>query len=210
MLHLNSSFLALNNANGSLIRSNLVKKFIPNSFHLIHTSACHKQEPKSHTQTILVYEGPLKTRIKRVKLLSLTSSMMGFAILPVVIKDLSQTSIALSCGVVLFSSFFLSTPLLLDWITKRYVMQLHYDSSTQLFTATTVNLICQQQELQFSADDVTVPDLPGLLTSFEVKGRPLFVDANQVKDPEAYSLMMGYDKPLDLKLSSEEKKENVS
>ncbi|CAL1297548.1 unnamed protein product [Larinioides sclopetarius] len=176
----------------------------------IHTSACHRELPKSHSQSILVYEGSLKTRIKGVKLLSLTSSMTGLAILPAVVKDLSQTSIALSCGVVLFSSFFLSTPLLLDWITKRYVTHLRYDSSTQLFTATTFNLLCQQRELQFSADDVTVPDLPGMLTSFEVKGRPLFVDANQVKDPEAYSLMMGYDKPLDLKLSSEEKKESVS
>ncbi|KAF8795603.1 Transmembrane protein 70 like protein [Argiope bruennichi] len=210
MLQPNSTFFAINNAKNYIIRSNMMKMLIPSSFHFIHTSVYCKQQPKLHTQNILVYEGPLKTRIKRVKLLSLTSSLMGFAILPVVIKDLSQTSIALSCGVVFISSFFLSTPLLLDWITRRYVTQLRYDSCTQLFTATTFNLLCQQKELHFSAEDVTVPDLPGLLTSFQAKGIPLFVDANQVKNPEAYSLMMGYDKPLDLKLSTDEKKENAS
>lgn len=33
---------------------------------------------------------------------------------------------------------------------------------------------------------------------------PLFVDAAQFTDPEHYVKMMGYDKPLDLKLRAEE------
>ncbi|GFT44466.1 transmembrane protein 70-like protein [Nephila pilipes] len=66
----------------------------------IHSSGYQKKENENPTENILVYEGPLKTRIKRVKLLSLTSSMAGFAMLPSVVLDLNKISVALSCGVV--------------------------------------------------------------------------------------------------------------
>ncbi|GFW97529.1 transmembrane protein 70 homolog, mitochondrial [Trichonephila clavipes] len=192
------------NTNNLLFRNQYSKKVIP-TFHLIHTSRCQKKENETSTKNIVIYEGPLKTRIKRVKLLSLASSMVGFAMLPSVVLDLNQISVALSCGVVLFSSFFCSTPILLDWITRRYVLRLEYDPSTELFTTRTFNIVTMEKELTFSASDVTVPDIPGMLTSFHAKGNPLFVDASRVQDPDAYSKMMGYDKPLDLKLSSEEK-----
>ncbi|GFS30344.1 transmembrane protein 70-like protein [Nephila pilipes] len=118
---------------------------------------------------------------------------------------ISKKVIRKSFHLVLISAFFCSTPFLLDWITRRYVLRLDYDPSTQLFTAHTFNIITQKKELTFSASDVTVPDIPGMLTSFHAKGKPLFVDAGRVQDPDAYSIMMGYDKPLDLKISSEQK-----
>lgn len=58
---------------------------------------------------------------------------------------------------------------------------------------------------------MTVPEVPGMFTSFLVKTkdmrRPaaLFVDPKLFDDPTHYVKIMGYDKPIDFKLNFEEK-----
>ena len=49
--------------------------------------------------------------------------------------------------------------------------------------------------------DVTVPDVPGMFTTFVVKGKPLFADAGHFQPIEHFGRIMGYDQPVDLKLS---------
>lgn len=142
--------------------------------------------------------------MKIVKFISLSSSMLGFAVFPVVINDLMKTSIFMGLAVGTVSAFFLSTPFMLNWITKRYVLELHYDPESKIFTAQTYNIVNQIKEIKFKATDVTVPDLPGMLSSFLVNGKPLFVDANMIQDPDAYSHMMGYDKALDFTITEDD------
>lgn len=43
-----------------------------------------------------------------------------------------------------------------------------------------------------------------MFASFYVRGKPLFVDPENFTDIELYKKMMGYDKPVDLKLSKPE------
>lgn len=45
-----------------------------------------------------------------------------------------------------------------------------------------------------------VPDVPGALTSFLIKGKPVLVDVRLFQEPEHYGRIMGYDKPIDFKL----------
>lgn len=56
-------------------------------------------------------------------------------------------------------------------------------------------------QITFTTDDVDVPDVPGMFTSFQIKGIPLFVDPRLFDEPEHYAKIMGYDKPIDFKLS---------
>jgi transmembrane protein 70 len=55
-------------------------------------------------------------------------------------------------------------------------------------------------QITFTTDDVVVPDVPGMFTSFQIKGIPLFVDPQLFDKPEHYAKIMGYDKPIDFKL----------
>lgn len=60
-------------------------------------------------------------------------------------------------------------------------------------------------QTKFKLKDIQVPENPGMFATFMVNNKtPLFVDAAQFTDPEHYVKMMGYDKPLDLKLNLEE------
>lgn len=63
-----------------------------------------------------------------------------------------------------------------------------------------LNLYCFQ--VIFKPEDVDVPDIPGMFTSFIVKGVPLFVEAGNFNDVSHYKRIMGFDKPLDFKLNT--------
>lgn len=101
-------------------------------------------------------------------------------------------------GIVGFFTFV--TPFLLNFVTKKYVTHLTYDPKSETYTAETLTFFVKKQKINFTPDDVKVPDVPGMFTSMFVKGIPLFIDPRLFKDPDHYAKIMGYDKPMDFKL----------
>lgn len=61
-------------------------------------------------------------------------------------------------------------------------------------------MLCYIFQTEFTPDDVVIPEVPGMFTSFKVKGKALFLDPRYFEKPEHYSKIMGYDKPMDFKL----------
>ncbi|XP_064466815.1 transmembrane protein 70 homolog, mitochondrial-like [Ornithodoros turicata] len=146
----------------------------------------------------IVYSGSLRSTLKLVKGFSLTTSFVGVLVQPILLQKLMDKPIGVALTVVATTSFFIVvTPLLLHLIAKRYVTELTFNSSTQTFEATTLTLLNRQTKMSFSAADVKVPEIPGALTTFLVKGRPLFVDPQLFQDVDALERLMGYDKPID-------------
>lgn len=88
-----------------------------------------------------IYYGPLTPQIKAVKVFSLSSSVAGLLAQPIIIREaatIGSTSLIIAlCSVVGFFTFV--TPLLLHLITKKYVTEISYDSSTSMYKATTIN-----------------------------------------------------------------------
>lgn len=46
-----------------------------------------------------------------------------------------------------------------------------------------------------------IPDIPGMFTSFLVKGKPVFVESNHFSQTTHYGKIMGYDKPFNFRLN---------
>lgn len=113
------------------------------------------------------------------------------------------------CGFVGFFTFV--TPFLLHSVTKRYVTELHFDPLTQEYEATIISFFLTKKLIKFKVEDVIVPEVPGMFTSFLVKSKSsskpigLFVDPKLFADPMHYVKLMGYDKPIDFKLNLAEK-----
>ncbi|KAH8257438.1 hypothetical protein KR038_009792 [Drosophila bunnanda] len=149
-----------------------------------------------------IYYGTLAPRMKMVKFFSLSTSLAGIAAQPILLEQgmkIGGTGMAVFlCSVGGFFTFV--TPLLLHFITKKYVTELHYNPQTEEYTATTISLLLQKIKTKFRPSDVTVPEVPGMFTSFMVGKRPLFIDPALFDDPEHYVRIMGYDKPIDFKL----------
>lgn len=144
--------------------------------------------------------------MKAVKVFSLTTSLTGLAAQPVIYEQAGKLGgtpiIVLMCGFVGFFTFV--TPVLLHFITKKYVTHIHYNPSTEEYTATTISIFLTKIETKFKASDVKVPDVPGMFTSFVVGKVPLFVEPTMFSDTEHYVKIMGYDKPIDFRLNKSE------
>ncbi|BFF97800.1 transmembrane protein 70 homolog mitochondrial [Drosophila madeirensis] len=160
----------------------------------------------TETETLQrVYYGTLAPRMKVVKFFSLSTSLAGIAAQPILLEQgmkIGGTGMAVFlCTIGGFFTFV--TPLLLHFITKKYVTELHYNPTTEEYTATTISLLLQKIKTKFRPSDVTVPEVPGMFTSFLVHKRPLFIDPALFEDPEHYVRIMGYDKPIDFKLDQQ-------
>lgn len=148
----------------------------------------------------LVYKSSLEKQLFWAKSLSLSSSMIGIAILPFLATALQDASILANILVFSTSLFFiLATPILFQYVTRRHVNRMHYDSQTDTFTVFLYNFFLRQYTLQFKTSDVVVPDIPGVFTSFMIKNknRNLFVNFDEIKDRSIVVKMFGYDKPYD-------------
>ncbi|KAG5874378.1 hypothetical protein JTB14_036722 [Gonioctena quinquepunctata] len=82
----------------------------------------------------------------------------------------------------------------------KAVKMFSLSSKTNTYIAKTVNFFCIPRKTEFTPEDVKVPEVPGMFTTFSVKGKPLFVDPRLFDRPEHYAKIMGYDKPMDFKL----------
>ncbi|XP_050346380.1 transmembrane protein 70 homolog, mitochondrial [Nymphalis io] len=172
------------------------------SVHRINSSRNFATKVNQENELERIYYGPLTPQIKAVKIFSVSSSAAGLAAQPIIIREattIGSTSLLVAlCSVVGFFTFV--TPLLLHLITKKYVTEIHYDPKTLTYKATTINFFLASVQLDFKAEDVVVPDIPGMFTTMVAKGKPLFIEARHFTDPLYYAKIMGYDKPLDFKL----------
>ena len=99
----------------------------------------------------VIYVGPLAKNIRRIKILSLGTSFFGIAVQPLVYFK------AVSAGQVntftlplfaLIGAFAIATPLLLNIITKRYILQIDYDSKSDKYIAHLYNLILLRKKVK--------------------------------------------------------------
>lgn len=165
--------------------------------------------PENSEGPAVVYVGTLARMVRFVKLFSLSSSIVGVAIQPYIYKNVSQLPVALAAVVGGFMSFFIFvTPLILHFVTKRYVTSITLDRATGRFTATTYTFFLKEKRLEFAAQDVKVPTVPGLFTTVIVNGKvPLFVDPSLFVDRDAFLQMMRYDEPIEWEIDGEETEE---
>ena len=146
----------------------------------------------------LVYKGQLTPNVKRIKLFSLTTTFLGLVCYPFLFKKASESNKSAIAHVFVGWTFIMVifSPLLLHFITKRYITELRFNRGTKQFNAYTLNLFNRQVLTRFKQDDVHVPLIPGLFTTFLVRKKPLFMDPAFVKDIPAYQHLLGHDKPI--------------
>ncbi|KAJ4443858.1 transmembrane protein 70 homolog, mitochondrial [Periplaneta americana] len=155
-------------------------------------------------ENVEIYYGILTPQIRAVKIFSLLSSVAGLAAQPILFQHASNLETPLLVALFGFVGFFtFVTPFLLNMVTKKYVTYIHFNSDTGKYSATRLNFFLQEKKISFTAGEVVVPDVPGMFTSFQIKGSPLFVDPRLFEDPAHYAKMMGFDKPIDFKLSKD-------
>ena len=152
----------------------------------------------SHKTEEEIYNGILSTQIKLVKSFSLMTSCIGMAFQPV-LYTYSSANAAVVLGAGAFLGFFtFATPMLIHSFSKKYVTKLYYNQVEDKYTAVVYNIFVKPKKIEFKVQDVEVPDIPGMFTTFKANSVPLFVESSQFTDLRHYGKIMGYDKPIDL------------
>ncbi|XP_042886511.1 transmembrane protein 70 homolog, mitochondrial-like [Penaeus japonicus] len=132
-----------------------------------------------------IYRGILATQIRMVKTFSLSTTMLGLMMQPIIVQKAAETSFGIVVAMGSFIGFFtFVTPLLIHWITKKYVTRLEYDHEKDLYSATTLSFFLREKKIHFKVQDIHVPAVPGMFTTFLAKNKPLFVDPKMFSDLE--------------------------
>ncbi|XP_070552761.1 transmembrane protein 70, mitochondrial-like [Ptychodera flava] len=140
----------------------------------------------------LVYQGPATSIVRGVKFFSLSTSVITLAILPWFFMEAGNEFMKVFGGAL--SAVVFITPVMLHILARSYVTKMYYNSVRDTFTAVTFTLFLRNRFTEFTADDVEIPGVTNLLTTFKVKGQSLLVDPNAFPNPNDYNHLMGYDK----------------
>ncbi|XP_072752625.1 transmembrane protein 70 homolog, mitochondrial [Anoplolepis gracilipes] len=159
-----------------------------------------------------IYHGTLTRQVKALKIFSLLTSTGGLLSQPFLYsKAIESGNTGAVLGIFAFMGFLtITTPLFIHIVTKKYVTHLYYDAKEDKYIANTYSLFLKTKELVFTPDDVVVPDVTGMFTSCIIKGIPLFLEQKFFHDSNHYIRIMGYDKPIDFKLSSKKIKQSLN
>lgn len=111
--------------------------------HRLYTSKVSSANNTNEVEDIRVYYGGLAPRMKAVKIFSLATSLTGLAAQPILLEQGlhmgGKPMAVFLCG---FAGFFtFVTPLLLHFITKKYVTEIHYNPKSDEYTATTISIL---------------------------------------------------------------------
>ncbi|XP_012214568.1 transmembrane protein 70 homolog, mitochondrial [Linepithema humile] len=156
------------------------------------------------TEKTEIYYGILTKQVRGLKIFSLLTSTGGLLAQPLLYtKAVESGNTGAVLGLFACIGFLaVTTPLLIHMITKKYVTHVYYNAKEDKYIANTYNLFVRKKELEFTPDDVVVPDVTGMFTNCIIKGKPLFLEQSFFDDPSHYIRIMGYDKPIDFKLSN--------
>jgi transmembrane protein 70, mitochondrial len=93
----------------------------------------------------------LNSQVKRIKMFTLTTSVIGLSLQPVLITQfLEKYGFGLTTLMFLSTAVFtVVTPLLIHYLAKKYILELSYDKKTGLYTATTYTFFLKKFEVSY-------------------------------------------------------------
>lgn len=118
---------------------------------MVHNLRCFSTEDgeKAPGRIIEIYYGSLTKRIRSLKLFSLFTSAGGLLFQPFIyMKAVESGNTEVVIGIFAIVSFFaVSTPILLNMVTKKYVTHMYYDISEDKYIANTYNLFVVRKKV---------------------------------------------------------------
>jgi len=188
-----------------LTQTNCSVSYLPHQLRACHSGTTTKSDidpesglPFHHPEKgTLMYAGKLSQAIKGLKLFSLSTSFLAVVSQPLILASATD-DFKFKAGLLgTFSVMVMSTPVMVQYVTKKYVTDVYYNSDSKIFTLAYRSLFLRRKEFQYEAKDVKVPLLGGMFTTHMIKGRPFFIELSEFRSKQVYIHMVGYDKPMD-------------
>ena len=157
------------------------------------------------TRGILVYSGKMSSYVKGLKTLSLSTSLLALLAQPMVLSAAKDDMLFKAGLIGSFSVVLFSTPVLVHFVTKKYVTDIYFNEDNKMFTLAYKSFFLRRKELQYKAGDVEIPFAPRMFVTHIIKGKSFFIELDEFRGKEIYKHMVGFDKPIDLGLGNQNK-----
>ena len=144
------------------------------------------------TQQPTVYKGQITPRIRRTRIISLTSSAATTIFAPLIAaKKLHLTTIwfAVACGTPMTLTYMYTA--VVFFMTRTYVTEMFLKNPDTLIIKK-YNFFCKQVSQEVDPKEIEVPVNVGLLESFRVKGESFMIDDNAITDRDLYECVSGF------------------
>ncbi|XP_062424517.1 transmembrane protein 70, mitochondrial [Rhea pennata] len=177
------------------------------SFQRLAVRSLSTPPPQEHSEHgRLIYTGNLAKAVLGVRFFSYSTSVFNLFMMPYIIlkTGIGFESLFVQAafyGLIGFFTFI--TPITLHILTKGYVIRLYYKADMDTYTAITYNAILAEKATVFHQNDVKLPDISRMFTTFYAKTKSMLVNPMLFPNPEDYEHLMGYDKPFYFDLEEE-------
>lgn len=138
-----------------------------------------------------IYVGRTSSRVKRARVISLSSSAATTVIAPLITAKklhLSTMWMAVACGTPISLTYLYTA--VVFFMTRTYVTEM-YLKSPDVLVIKKYNFFCCQVTQEINPKDIEVPVNVGLLESFRVKGESYLVDDNDIINKDLYECVSG-------------------
>lgn len=168
----------------------------------LHKDDIRTKDPESGLPIIhpkkglLVYTGSLSSNLTRVKMVSMSTSMISVFVQPFVISA-AKDDMMMKAGILgTISTLVFCTPALLHFVAKKYITDIYYNEDTKVFTLARKTFFLRRKEVEYKAEDVKIPFHGGFLVNHVIKGTNYFIDVASFRSKDIYKHMVGYDSPM--------------
>ncbi|KAL0280315.1 UNVERIFIED_CONTAM: hypothetical protein PYX00_001648 [Menopon gallinae] len=163
-----------------------------------------EKNKKQKVRKKLIYYGTLGSKIKGLKALSFSTSFIGLVAQPFLYSQLVKLPGPLMYLLyTAFGIFTFLTPILIHMVARKYVMEITYDPTRDMYEAQTMTFFFKYRPLEFSLSHISKVDSPSIFNSYFIKEEPFIIFQDGFLDNEHYIKIHRYDQPLDLRLNEE-------
>src|SRR5262249_54809088 len=124
----------------------------------------------------LIYKGRITAMVTGAKYISLTSSLAALAMQPTLWSAANALPVVVQTILGFGTGFFIFTPIVLQAIVRKYVVEMAYDRTNDEYTVSTFTFFQKLDRNTFKRDEVDLPDTPKMFTTFNANGRGFMVD----------------------------------
>lgn len=156
---------------------------------LLTCKRCHGTITNSNPST--VYVGKTAQRVKRSRIISLTSSLATTILAPIIAAKklhLSALWMAIATGTPMTLTYMYTAVVV--YVTQNYVTEMYFKAPDKLIIKK-YNLFCREIEQEVNPIDIEAPMNVGMLESFRVNNESYLVDEMDITDPQLYESISG-------------------
>lgn len=126
-----------------------LQKFIP-CLQVRHVSDKHSERNTSVRE--MIYNGAVTNKVRNIKMFSLLSSVLSVICQPIIYMKILEEDNAISVGTLfaLLNILTISSPLLVHFLTKRYVIEMYHYPNKEKYTAELYTFFCKKREVFMS------------------------------------------------------------